>query len=137
MTFYARVTSYSNRGSDQDLDVVTTHLCELTRHPLSGLARELRAYQAISGQEISRFVHARPSIITQPSSPWWWRPWEVGVRRQLSPSRTLDGFRASDWESPPPKQLNTFFSGWPSICGGATPPSGSAASPLDHWRWTG
>ena len=66
-----------------------------------------------------------------------WRPWEVGVRRQLSPSRTWDGFRASDWESPPPKQLNTFFSGWPSICGGATPPSGSAASPLDHWRWTG
>ena len=64
MTFYARVTSYSNRGSDQDLDVVTTHLRELTRHPLSGLARELRAYQAISGQEISRFVHARPSIIT-------------------------------------------------------------------------
>ena len=61
MTFYARVTSYSNRGSDQDLDVVTTHLRELTRHPLSGLAR---AYQAISGQEISRFVHARPSIIT-------------------------------------------------------------------------
>ena len=56
---------------------------------------------------------------------------EVGVRRQLSPSRTLDGFRASDWEFPPPKPPDTFFSGWPSICGGATPPSGSAASPLD------
>ena len=62
---------------------------------------------------------------------------EVGVRRQLSPSRTLDSFRSSDWEFPPPKPLDTFFSGWPSTCGGATPPSGSAASPLDRRRWTG
>ena len=57
---------------------------------------------------------------------------EVGVRRQLSPSRSLDGFRASDWEFPPPKPPDTFFSGWPLICGGATPPSGSVASPFDH-----
>ena len=57
-------------------------------------------------------------------------------RRQLSPSRSLDGFRASDWEFTPPKPPDTFFSGWPLICGGATPPSGFVASPFDHRRWT-
>ena len=91
------------------------------------------------GEERKRAAHsATPKLATlweypsspwwYPSSPWWWRPWEVGVRRQLSPSRSLDGFRASDWEFPPPKPPHTFFSGWPLICEGATPPSGSVYS---------
>ena len=30
------------------------------------------------------------------------------------------------------KPHDTFFSDWPSICGGATPPSGYATSPFKH-----
>ena len=32
----------------------------------------------------------------------------LGGSGELSPSRTLDGFRASDWEFPPPKPPDTF-----------------------------